>query len=59
MTRGWIVAISVLALGLSWLALDDITTGRQPSFTLEWLMVGATMAWFAGLGFRAWRSSSR
>ncbi len=58
MTRGWIVAVSVLALSLSWLALDDITTGGETSLTLEWLMLGASMAWFAGLGIRTWRSKA-
>ncbi len=42
-----------LALGLLCLAaLDDITTGSEPSLAMEWAMVAATVAWFAGLARR-------
>lgn len=42
--------VTVILLGLCWLALDDITTGRQPHFRAEWTMVGVTVAWLSGLG---------
>ena len=46
-----------LALGLLCLAaLDDITTGSEPSLAMEWVIVAATAAWFAGL---AWRRRGR
>jgi hypothetical protein len=46
-----------LALGLLCLAaLDDITTGNEPSLALEWAVVVTTAVWLAGL---AWRRRSR
>ena len=50
-----VIALSVLLLGLAWLALDDITTGREPSFALEWAAVGVCAVWFlvlAAVGLR-------
>ena len=37
----------VLAL-LDWAALDDITTGREPNFVLEWamLLISVPIAYF-------------
>ena len=38
------MALSIIIVGLSvlsYLALDDITTGREPNYWLEWLFVGA------------------
>lgn len=36
-----------VVLALDWLALDDITTGRQPTFTAEWafLLVSVPLLW--------------
>jgi hypothetical protein len=45
--------VALLVLVLDWLALDDITTGREPGFALEWLMLAvsvpalAVLAWLA------------
>jgi hypothetical protein len=44
-----IVAVSLVFGALSWLALDDITTGSEPSHALEWGIVVLTMVWFTGL----------
>ena len=38
---------------LALLALEDITTGVQPSFLLEWLMVAVASVWFLAVGARA------
>jgi hypothetical protein len=48
--------VSLAVLALCWLALDDITTGRQPSFYLEWAMVAVGALWFGGLALARWRS---
>ncbi|MCP4203037.1 MAG: hypothetical protein GY769_14030 [bacterium] len=49
----YLISISVLAL--TYAALDDITTGREPSLVLEWLMVGAAAIWFSALAAGALR----
>ena len=59
MRRRWILAISAIALGLSWLALDDITTGNEPSLLFESLTVGASLTWFAALAVHTWRARAR
>lgn len=48
----WLISIAVLLL--CWAALDDITTGTEPSHVLEWAMVGAGIIWYGGL-IIAWR----
>lgn len=48
-TKTVIIVISLLLLVLSWLALDDITTGSEPSNGLEWAVLVVTVVWFAGL----------
>lgn len=45
----WSATAAVLVL--AWLALDDITTGSQPTFRLEWAMVGLAVVWLLVLGF--------
>jgi hypothetical protein len=45
----WSATAAVLVL--AWLALDDITTGSQPTFRLEWAMVGLAVVWMLVLGF--------
>ena len=42
-----IVSIALLLLCLA--ALDDITTGDQLNFYLEWIVVWLTVVWFLGL----------
>lgn len=49
MKRSVLVFVSLALLALAWAALDDITTGHEPNFTLEWAIVGVTGCWFAGL----------
>lgn len=49
-----IVLISILFLALDWLALDDITTGNQPSFYAEYAMLALSAAWFAAVA-ALWR----
>ncbi len=44
---GWaVVLISAAMLVLSFAALDDITTGTEPNFYLEYAMLFATGLWF-------------
>ena len=43
--------VALLALA----ALDDITTGVEPSFLLEWLMVAFASLWFLAVGVRTWK----
>jgi hypothetical protein len=54
---GTLIVISVLLLVLNWLALDDITTGTEPSTWMEWTVVATTLLWFLLLGI--WRFSRR
>ena len=51
-TRRRDIWISVVAVILAWMALDDITTDRDENFVLEWAMVAASVAWFAWLALR-------
>ncbi len=55
-----IIALSAILLVLAWLALDDITTGHEPSFALEWAAVGVCAAWFLvlALGLRRARDGA-
>ena len=43
--------VAVLAL----LALDDITTGVEPSLLMEWAMVAFASVWFLAVGVRTWK----
>lgn len=52
--RMMVILISVLFLGLDWLALDDITTGHEPDFYLEYAMLALSAAWFAAVAV-LWR----
>ena len=52
MSKAVIVLVSVAFALLCLLALDDITTGSEPSHALEWVMVTATAIWFGGLFWR-------
>ena len=45
------VATCLVAL-LALLALDDITTGVEPGFLMEWTMVAVASAWFLVIGAR-------
>ena len=47
-----VVTCSVALLVL--LALDDVTTGGEPDFLSEWLMVAFASVWFPAVGARAW-----
>jgi peptidoglycan/LPS O-acetylase OafA/YrhL len=50
-------AFSLLALILSWLALDDITTDNAVEFPLEYAILIAAGMWFVALG--AWLIAKR
>lgn len=41
--RGLVLVLALLLLALDWLALDDITTGTEPSHAFEWAMVIASL----------------
>jgi len=43
----WMGATSVLVLLLTWAALDDITTGIEPSFVGEYTFLVLSGIWFA------------
>jgi peptidoglycan/LPS O-acetylase OafA/YrhL len=47
--RGW---VSLVVLGFSWLALDDITTDNAARFPPEYTMLVLAGVWFSALG--AW-----
>ena len=49
MKRTLTIIISIVLLVLCYAALDDITTGDEPSHVLEWMFVSLTVVWFAGL----------
>ena len=44
-----------LVLAADWAALDDITTGRQPSFWMEWTFLLASVPILALLARRLFR----
>lgn len=50
MKRFLTITISIALLVLCYAALDDITTGSQPTYALEWMFVWLTVVWFVGLG---------
>ena len=47
--------VTCLVALLALLALDDITTGVEPSFVMEWLMVAFVTVWFLAVGVRTWK----
>ena len=49
------VASSCLVAALALAALDDITTGVEPHFVGEWVMVALAALWFAGGGSWLWQ----
>lgn len=49
MKRFLTITISIALLVLCYAALDDITTGSQPTYALEWMSVWLTVIWFVGL----------
>lgn len=49
MKRFLTFTISIILLVLCYAALDDITTGNQPHYVLEWMFVSLTLVWFVGL----------
>lgn len=51
MRKSLVVFVSVALALLAWLALDDITTGSEPSHLLEWAMIGVTALWFGGVAW--------
>lgn len=47
--------VTGLAVLLAFLALDDVTTGVEPSLSGEWAAVAAAVVWFLAVGSRAWK----
>ena len=47
--------VTCLVALLALLALDDITTGVEPSLLMEWAMVAFASVWFLGVGARTWK----
>ena len=48
------IATCIVAL-LAFLAVEDITTGVEPGFLGEWLMVAFAAVWFLAVGARPWK----
>jgi hypothetical protein len=54
----WLGVIALVLL--NWAALDDITTGNEPDFTLEWAIVTASVLLFGvWVTAKVWRRKSR
>ena len=53
------LACSCLVAAPALAALDDITTGTEPDFLAEWVMVWLAAAWFAGGLAWMWKRGSR
>ena len=47
--------VTGLAALLAFLALDDVTTGVEPSLSGEWVAVAAASVWFLAVGSRSLR----
>ena len=52
------LVVSCLVAVLAFAAADDITTGSQPGFLLEWLMMAFAAVWFLAAGARARKQGS-
>ncbi len=52
-------AVTLIALALAFLALDDITTGRQSSFVFENIALLCVAAWLLGLAVNLARRGQR
>ena len=50
-----VITVSCLVAVLSFAAADDITTGSEPSHSLEWLFLAFATAWFLAAGAWAWQ----
>jgi hypothetical protein len=48
-------ALAIVVAALDWAALDDITTGHEPSFWMEWTFLALS----APLLFVLWRTARR
>jgi hypothetical protein len=61
MTRFLVFAAMLVILGVDFLALDDITTGRESSLTLEWafLIISLPVLWALGTFVRRHRPENR
>ena len=51
--------ITFLAVVLAFLALDDITTDRATSFTLERIALAGCAGWFLYVAWRFWQQGQR
>jgi hypothetical protein len=52
-------AVTFLAVVLAFLALDDITTDRATSFTLERVSLAGCAGWFLYVAWRFWQQGQR
>jgi len=50
------LALAILIAALDWAALDDITTGREPSFWMEWTFLALSAPLLLALWHMARRS---
>jgi hypothetical protein len=55
MRKTFLVLISLGLAALAYAALDDITTGSEASFVLEWSIVAIAALWFSALGVSSFR----
>ena len=53
------LAFSCVVAALAFAALDDITTGVQPDFVAERVMVSLAAVWFLGGGAWVWKRRLR
>jgi len=59
MRRAIIILISIAVAFAMYAALDDITTGTEPSYVLEWCAVAVGVLWFAVLAILIARTKTR
>jgi peptidoglycan/LPS O-acetylase OafA/YrhL len=58
---GWLFlgGVTLAAMVLAWLALDDITTDNATRFPAEYSMLAVAGAWLLFIAWQLWRSGSR
>ena len=58
---GWLFlgGVTLAAMALAWLALDDITTDNATRFPAEYSMLAVAGAWLLFIAWQLWRSGSR
>ncbi|OGD86592.1 hypothetical protein A2Z23_02165 [Candidatus Curtissbacteria bacterium RBG_16_39_7] len=53
MKRFLIIGLVFVLLALDWAALDDITTGNEPDYFLEYMILGVSLLIFGLIGLAA------